>query len=207
MTNINTKPRRGRPRAFDEQAVIQHAQQIFLKHGFEAVSYEQLASEVGLSKPSLYNAFGDKSALFERVLDNYAQEARSFSVAEFESGKTLEEGTKKLLLLTADIYCKPDTLSEGCLLVGTALPACSKSGNIQQILAKFIQLVEADLEGVIAKQYYEDAQFLDRAPRALAVLISSLVFSLAIRARTGVPRQELRATASELAGSLFLIET
>ncbi len=200
MTDKKVSLRRGRPRAFNEKVVIQRAQQIFLEEGFEAVSYEHLATEVGLSKPSLYNAFGDKSALFERVLENYAQVAVSFSVAQFESGETLEDGARKFLLAAADLYSQPGTTAQGCLLVGTALPACAKPGNVRQTLGTFIEALDGSLEAIIAMRYKEDAQNLDRSPQILAMHLSSLLFSLAIRARTGMTRQELRVVAGELSG-------
>ncbi len=178
---------------------MQCASQVFLEQGFEAVSYEQLAAEVGLSKPSLYNAFGDKSAMFARVLEDYAKNALTLSVSQFEGAGTLEEGAKKLLLAAADIYSKPDELSRGCLLVGTALPACAKPGNVRQTLRRFIQSLEGALENTIATRHKADAQNLGRTPRTLALQLGSFLYSLAIRARTGVTRKELRVIAGELA--------
>lgn len=190
---------RGRPRAFDEQAVITHAARVFLERGFEGVSYELLAKEVGLSKPSLYNTFGDKTALFERVLDGYAEQAIAFCSAQFESEATLQESVRTFLRSAADLYSGPGELSTGCLLIGTALPACSHPGHVRQTLTTFIRSLEQSLEKIISTQHKEEARSLGQSPQALALLLSSLLFALAIRARGGMSQQDLRAVAGELA--------
>jgi AcrR family transcriptional regulator len=43
----------------------------FWHRGYEATSVRDLAASMGLSGPSLYNAFGDKRALFVRALERY----------------------------------------------------------------------------------------------------------------------------------------
>src|SRR5687767_9218381 len=60
-----------RPRAFDEADVLDAAVDCFWRGGLEATSIRDLASEMGINCPSLYNAFGDKRALFIRVLEHY----------------------------------------------------------------------------------------------------------------------------------------
>ncbi len=199
VSDNNSKPSRGRPRKFDEQVVIEHAARVFLECGYEALSYERLAVEVGLSKPSLYNTFGDKSALFERVLSHYADQALALSAAHFENKKTLKAATKAFLVAAADIYSEPSALSRGCLLIGTALPACTQADNVRGILKSFIQSLERGFEDTITVRFKDDAQNLGRSPRALALQLSSSLFALAIRARTGMSHQELRKIAMELA--------
>ena len=60
-----------RPREFDETTVLDAAIQCFWAKGFEATSVRDLADEMGITGASLYNAFGDKRALYRRALDQY----------------------------------------------------------------------------------------------------------------------------------------
>ncbi len=198
MPDKNTGPMRGRPRAFDEQAVIHQAQRVFLEQGFEAVSYEHLAERVGLSKPSLYNAFGDKSALFDRVLKDYADRALTMGTAKFGGQTSLHDGAEAVLMAAADLYAQPGHPSRGCLLVGTALPACSASNNVQQVLSGFLAALEEKLERIISTEYSACARKSGRSPQSLAMQLSTLIISLAVRARAGVSNKELRATARRL---------
>lgn len=193
------KTARGRPREFDEGEVLRRAQALFLNEGFEAATYDLVAAGVGLSKPSLYNAFGDKTALFERAVADYAQHAGDAIVAVFSAAACLSEAGKKLLLAAADVYSRPDGPSVGCLLVGTAMPACVQVDGVRATLHDFIARLEPSLEQVISTRYSADAKRAGKTPRALALLMSSLLFSLAIRARMGLSRRKLRNVATELA--------
>ena len=198
MANKNGTGVRGRPRAFDEGAVLRRAQQLFLEQGFEATSYDHVSEAVGLAKPSLYNAFGDKAALFDRAIAAYAQGAHAAIMAAFANAGSLSEAGRNVLLTGADVYSTPNGASTGCLLVGTALPACAVLAGPRQTLAAFISGLEDALEQSIAARYAKDAQRTGKSPRALALLLSSLVFSLAVRARMGLSRRKLRAVATDL---------
>ena len=61
-----------RPRAFQEDEVLDSAIECFWRRGLEATSVRDLAEHMGLNGPSLYNAFGDKRTLFARALERYA---------------------------------------------------------------------------------------------------------------------------------------
>src|SRR3546814_19891029 len=60
--------RMGRPREFDEAAVLDAATLCFWERGYEATSVRELADQMGLTGSSLYNAFGVKRALFRSAL-------------------------------------------------------------------------------------------------------------------------------------------
>ena len=62
-----------RPREFDEAIVLDAAVNCFWTRGSEATSVPDLAAEMGITGPSLYNAFGDKRALFRTALERYVQ--------------------------------------------------------------------------------------------------------------------------------------
>jgi TetR/AcrR family transcriptional repressor of nem operon len=72
----------GRPRKFDEDEVLAAARRVFNETGFHGTSVDDLSRATGLSKGSLYGAFGDKHALFVRALDGYCADAIDESVAQ-----------------------------------------------------------------------------------------------------------------------------
>ncbi|MEO0492511.1 MAG: TetR/AcrR family transcriptional regulator [Actinomycetota bacterium] len=72
MTTTETVTKtRGRPRAFDEDQVLDTLVDFFWIHGYEAASMNDIVDAAGLNKSSLYNAFGSKDELFFTVLDRY----------------------------------------------------------------------------------------------------------------------------------------
>lgn len=64
-----------RPRGFDEDDVVAAARRRFNESGFHGTSVGDLSTATGLSKGSLYGAFGDKDALFRRVFQEYCAQA------------------------------------------------------------------------------------------------------------------------------------
>ena len=199
MKNNITGRKPGRPRGFDEPAIIRAAQAAFIRLGFEAAPYEEIGNRVGLSKPSLYNSFGDKSALFHRAMADYAAAASAQIVATYKKANSLQAGVAAVLREAATVYTPDPAISVGCLLVGTALPATVNDPEARRIYAGFITALEQDLTSATLERFAADAVDMGKSPGQVALLISSLIFSLAVRARAGVSRAELRRTAKNLA--------
>src|ERR1700746_3679224 len=69
----NTTRPRGRPRTFDEQEALEKAIQVFWSKGYDGVTIDDLVAGMGVGRPSLDAAFGDKRTLFLRALRAYAE--------------------------------------------------------------------------------------------------------------------------------------
>lgn len=61
----------GRNREFDIDQALDAALCVFWKKGYEGTSYTDLTQATGVERPALYSAFGNKEALFLRVLDRF----------------------------------------------------------------------------------------------------------------------------------------
>src|SRR5471032_3140336 len=64
---------RGRPRSFDETGALEKATQVFWSKGYDGVTIDDLVAGMGVGRPSLYAVYGDKRAIFLRVLKEYAE--------------------------------------------------------------------------------------------------------------------------------------
>ncbi|NAZ74302.1 TetR family transcriptional regulator [Kineococcus sp. T13] len=101
-----------RPRKFEEHDVVVAARRQFTETGYHGTSVEDISRATGLSKGSLYGAFGDKEALFQRVLDDYCTAAE-------ESAATLLDGPEDQALerLRSWLLAPLDHVDRrGCLL-------------------------------------------------------------------------------------------
>src|SRR5580698_10339993 len=109
-----------RPREFDETAVLEAAIQCFWSRGYEATSVRDLAEKMGLTGASLYNAFGDKRALYRRALDHYVEMSFGDRVGRFEGSLPPREA---LLAFFDEIIDRSlnDPRIKGCMLVNSAL--------------------------------------------------------------------------------------
>src|ERR1700746_1659284 len=75
-TEIQSSPTRGRPRCFDLEEALDRSLLLFWEKGFQNTSLDEIAEAVGVKKPSLYAAFGDKEMLFRKVLQRYSRSHR-----------------------------------------------------------------------------------------------------------------------------------
>src|SRR2546426_9663255 len=62
---------RGRPRSFCTEEALDRALQVFWQKGYEGTSLSDLTEAMGINRPSLYAAFGNKEELFRKVLALY----------------------------------------------------------------------------------------------------------------------------------------
>ena len=129
-----------RPRKFDEDDVLIAARQKFNETGYHGTSVDDLSRATGLSKGSLYGAFGDKEALFERVFADYC-------AASVESAATLLDGPEEEALERARAWLRvPEGPLDrrGCLLAkGTAELAWENEAVAARSLAAFETLLDS----------------------------------------------------------------
>ena len=70
---------KGRPREFCTDKALAAALRVFWSKGYEGASMADLTEAMGITKPSLYAAFGNKEALFAKALDLYEAEKLAYT--------------------------------------------------------------------------------------------------------------------------------
>jgi TetR/AcrR family transcriptional regulator, transcriptional repressor for nem operon len=129
----------GRPRKFDEDEVLAAARRVFNETGYHGTSVDDLSRATGLSKGSLYGAFGDKDALFRRVLQDYCAGADADAAARLEGPE--EEALDRLRAWLRMPAGNVDRL--GCLLAkATAELAWENEAVATRSLATYDMLID-----------------------------------------------------------------
>src|SRR5947208_7756415 len=109
----------GRPRAFDVDQALDQALKVFWRKGYEGASLPDLTRAMGINRPSLYAAFGNKEALFRRAIERYVEGP----AAHFR--EALREPTARTVverLLRGTVASLTDSRNPpGCFLVQEAL--------------------------------------------------------------------------------------
>jgi len=183
---------RGRPRSFDIDTALDQATQVFWRHGFQAASLAELTEATGLSKPSLYAAFGDKEALYLRCLERYVARQVELQTQLLENEPDPRRAVQGLLQTAVRMQADPK-LPGGCFVVnGTAdcgspgTPAAVEealrkaSGDTAQRLLKRLQLAERQGQlpsGTDAKR--------------LADLFNAVLAGMAVMVKAGQPCRRL----------------
>jgi len=136
-----------RPREFDERAVLNAATQCFWKQGYEATSVRDLVEHTGITAASLYNAFGDKRALYGKALDHYVEGSIADRIRRCQSLPPLraieaffEEIVKRSL---------NDRDRKGCMLVNAALDMAPHDPAFRKVVAEVLMGIEAFFHGCV----------------------------------------------------------
>lgn len=183
-----------RPRTFNESEALDAAIECFWHHGLEATSVRGLAAEMGLNCPSLYNAFGDKRALFGQALERYAVRflrERLRSLAAQSSAKTaIQMFFDDLITRT---LADPD--KRGCFVINAALEVAPHDSHLRTIICGYLAEIEdffrAQLERAKASCEIPSDLMLDDMAR----LFLGLALGIRVIARTKPQRSLLEGMA------------
>src|ERR671937_509477 len=95
--DVSAAKPRGRPRAFDRDAALKRAMEVFWRQGYEAPWTADLTRAMPTTPPSLYAAFGDKEHLYLQALERYQQDRRHELVPLLEEAPTARQAIERLL--------------------------------------------------------------------------------------------------------------
>jgi len=190
------RPRRGRPRQYDSDQALAKAAETFWKNGYAATSLDDLAAATGMNRPSLYAAFGDKRELYIKTLERYQNRSRSKSIELLSDSKSLREFLTRFYDGALDIYRAGGDDARGCYSISTAPAQATVDVGVKTFLKDSIRGTDAFLADVIgkARKRGEVAAGVDDA--ALAQIATAALHTIAVRARVGAPRKQLKALAA-----------
>lgn len=108
----------GRPRSFDEDAVLTGAMEAFRHKGYLAVSVKDLEEATGLKSGSIYHAYGDKDGFFRAAMAHYNRVVLGARINEYADEAAGLEGLRRLFI---SLMHEPNAGSFGCLITNTAV--------------------------------------------------------------------------------------
>ncbi|MFP9228372.1 TetR/AcrR family transcriptional regulator [Pectobacterium cacticida] len=131
----------GRPREFDDDAVINAAMDAFWSHGYEATSAQELVKRTGLGRGSLYNAFGSKQKLYHKALTRYQELGIQAQWQILNGTGSLKDRLR--LLMQWGIEADLDPLKcRGCMGVFSALERSGKDPVVARISRVYAHRLE-----------------------------------------------------------------
>lgn len=109
--------KRGRPRAFDAEKALEKALEVFLRQGYDATSIDDLTAAMGINRPSLYAAFGNKTSLYSAALQLYAAKGMEQMLTELREAGDALTGVQNFIRGMAK---KMSSGCGGCLVTASA---------------------------------------------------------------------------------------
>jgi len=181
---------RGRPRSFDPDAALDAAIAIFLKYGYDGATLDHLTNAMGIGRPSLYAAFGDKRTLFAKALHRYGETTGSDPVRAFDVAPDIRAAARAFLTSTI-LNITRAGCAAGCLFACCA----SAVASTQDETRAFLRDVLATTTRLLEARFQESAsvgELSDATPSSIrALLLIDLIQGMAVRARAGEERDEL----------------
>lgn len=192
MMIMVTSAARGRPRSFDRDAALDQAIRLFWRKGYEATSVRDLSAELGIGTPSLYNAFGDKKALFTEAVSVYDRQYGGFIAAAITEAPTAAGAIRRILLEAPTRYTRRG-LPRGCLVVS------GDAGTTDTAIRDALQRLRADTTRSLSDKIKADisAGHLPQNTDAdgLSGYVMAVLSGLAQRAREGAAQVHLATIA------------
>ncbi len=177
-----------RTKVFDEEAVLNKAVNLFWKKGYNATSAQDLVEELGISRSSLYDTYGDKYQLFKNSLLQYRKNFSRAMIAMIEKSDDYEKTIKEVLqfVITESIQEK---CSKGCFMVNTSIELAPHNTEIAEIVNSNMKDVEDAFFLLIEKGQATGQFSKNHSARALARFIFNAISGLRVASKSGVDKK------------------
>jgi AcrR family transcriptional regulator len=184
---------KGRPREFDVDKALDRALKVFWRKGYEGASLLDLTRAMGINRPSLYAAFGNKEALFRKVLERYVEGPAAY-ILEALAELTARAVAERLLGGSIDLLANPRN-PRGCLMVQGALACGEAAESVRRELVSRRLASEAALRQRFERARADGDLPADADPADLARYVVTVMRGMAVQAAGGARREELRRVA------------
>lgn len=187
----STTRKTGRPLSFDRDSALEKAMLSFWQNGYETTSISDLTAAMGITAPSLYNAFGDKKRLFLEAMHRYAGPIDK--VEQFlTEAPTARDAAHGMLIAAAELFTGKTT-PRGCLLASAAASGSENSADVKAEVA----LIRRQITDLLRKRIERDVALgilpEKTLPSSLATMVIALVQGMSVLARDGIRRDALKA--------------
>ncbi|ODP37824.1 TetR/AcrR family transcriptional regulator [Sphingomonas turrisvirgatae] len=180
---------KGRPREFCADAALAAALRVFWSKGYEGTSLTDLTEAMGITRPSLYAAFGNKEALFRKALDLYEQEKLCYISASLDQ-PTAREVARHLLwgsMENQTSSCEP----HGCLGVISAVACGVEAESIRRDVLERGKVARVALIQRLERARAEGDLPADADVEGLTSFLYAIVQGMAVQAGAGATREDL----------------
>ena len=193
---MKVKSKGGRPREFDPEAALDAATSVFWRHSYSGAPVDQVVSAMGMSKPSVYAAFGSKIDVYCKALDAFCEGLLTAINNAAESDQPIKPKLIRLLNQEIDFYCQENP-PRGCFLFCTAPAETANDPRILKKLAAMIKQIDSGFERLIERAKERGELPQDSDANTLAVSLQAMLQTIAIRARAGESNKSLKSSVKK----------
>ena len=190
-----------RERQFSEAEVLERVADVFATHGYQGTSLAMLLDATGLGRQSLYNAFGDKQALYLKSVE-CAVARYAGLMAAMQAAPTGRAAVATYFDSLTGHCTDDDPAKQSCILTGGLLEGVDDERIAHRLRDKWIAMHEVLRAAVERGQ--KDGSIRAQTPSSeLADLLLAVVGGMRVNSRAAMDRRRLQRTAG-LALSLLV---
>ena len=182
---------RGRPKLYDTEAALKAAGAVFWAKGFSGASLDDLSNAMGMNRPSIYRAFGDKEEIYRQALNQFASIMDEAFNQTLIKEQDIRKGLKKFYLKAMEVYSSDET-ALGCMVWSTAPAATLIHPEVQADLLAAIKHVDAMVLRRVELAIEQGQVKKGVDTNSLSKLIQALLHSISIRVRAGESTTSLK---------------
>jgi AcrR family transcriptional regulator len=182
---------KGRPRDFDVDEALAAALRVFWSKGYEGASLTDLTEAMGITRPSLYAAFGNKEALFRKALDLYECEKLAY-VGEALQAPTSREVARRLLYGALEMQtseCEP----RGCMRIISSVSCGAEAQSVREDLMMRRQSSQRALCDRMQRAKDEGDLPEHTDVEGLCAYLGAILQGMSVQAGSGASKQQLEA--------------
>lgn len=180
---------KGRPREFDIDEALAAALRVFWRRGYEGASMAELTAEMGIGRPSLYAAFGNKEQLFKKALDLYEREKMTY-ISDALGKATSRQMVHRLLTGALAMQTNSND-PKGCLGVISSIAFGQEASPIRDFVAERQKSSRRELIARLEDHQRNGDLPTDLEAGALERFITAVLQGLSIQASSAASVQEL----------------
>lgn len=184
-----------RTRVFNEDQALEAAMLLFWEKGYEATSMQGLEQAMGLNRTSIYNAFGNKRALFQLVLNQYLNVVLSQFLLSLKHASTAKQAMENVLKEVIRLHFNKN-YPGGCLVVLSLLENHQHDQKTRTILNAALKNLTKAIIKRLEQGINEGELAEDFDCRSVANQVLALITGMIVMAKANVPKKELESLIS-----------
>lgn len=181
-----------RPKEFDEDEVLDQALALFRARGYKHTSCSDLVTKLGISRQSLYDTYGDKSALYQTALKRYSDRGLDQVRRRFDGARPIRPALREFFEATISANCD---CGQGCFMVNSMVELAPHDAATRALAQRHAREFESLLASALSAAQRRGEIPPQKDPVALGRFLYHAILGLSVAARALGEHESLRQSA------------